>query len=266
MTAMMTLDQVKAIAPSVFASAPASSVSKRFTYIPTAEVLTSLIKQGWGVRTASQSKCREPGGVPFVKHVLRLRHGDAPKIKDECFLEAVLMNAHNGTSSYRLNAGIYRMWCENGAICADGTIEEVVIKHTGEVIAEVTASLTALLTNGQKAISVVRKWKSITLTEKQELAFATAAHTLRFKDPADAPVKALDLLGRRRPQDKARDLWTVFNVVQENSIKGGLKGQITDKRNRIVAATTRPIKAVGKDVRLNRALWELGEITAKRAA
>ena len=40
-------DQIRAVAPSIFADAPHESRSERYSYIPTATVLTELRKEGF---------------------------------------------------------------------------------------------------------------------------------------------------------------------------------------------------------------------------
>ena len=58
-----------------------------------------------------------------------------------------------------------------------------------------------------------------------------------------------------RYEDKKDDIWTTYQRVQENLIKGGLPGR-TEKGKR---TTTRPVKAIDGDVKLNKALWLIAE-------
>ena len=59
--------------------------------------------------------------------------------------------------------------------------------------------------------------------------------------------------------DKGTDLWTAFNIVQENLIKGGLPGR-TAKGKR---TTTRAVTGIDGDIKLNQALWKMAEEFAK---
>ena len=73
-------------------------------------------------------------------------------------------------------------------------------------------------------------------------------------------MKPADVLAPRRGADRSPDLWTTANVVQENVIKGGLRGvSATTGRGR----KTRAVASVAEDVRLNRALWTLTERMAE---
>lgn len=55
--------------------------------------------------------------------------------------------------------------------------------------------------------------------------------------------------------DVSRDLCRTTNVIQESLIQGSLMGR--KERGRKV--TTRGIKAVDADIRVNRRFWELAE-------
>ncbi|MGG6549144.1 UNVERIFIED_CONTAM: DUF945 domain-containing protein, partial [Prevotella sp. 15_C9] len=63
------------------------------------------------------------------------------------------------------------------------------------------------------------------------------------------------LLRPRRFDDRESDLWSTFNRVQENLVKGGLDGRTANGRRQ----RTRPVQGIDQNVRLNRALWLLAE-------
>jgi len=55
--------------------------------------------------------------------------------------------------------------------------------------------------------------------------------------------------------------------VQENVIKGGLHGVQRDGNGRrLRAVSTRQVKGIDQDVKLNRALWQLAERMAELKA
>jgi len=63
----------------------------------------------------------------------------------------------------------------------------------------------------------------------------------------------------RRREDVGQSLWTSFNVIQENLIRGGLPGRRQTADGHIRRSRTRPINAIDQNVGLNRALWTLAE-------
>jgi hypothetical protein len=72
-------DQIRSAAPSVFAAGKHASRSKRYTYIPTIEVLRGLRREGFEPFMVAQGASRIEGKAEFTKHLIRLRHvgGDA---------------------------------------------------------------------------------------------------------------------------------------------------------------------------------------------
>ena len=73
----------------------------------------------------------------------------------------------------------------------------------------------------------------------------------------------LPLLRRRRIEDSGRDLWTAFNVVQENAVRGGLSGRVRKTEGRIQRRTTREVAGIDQSRSLNRALWLLTQRMAE---
>ena len=95
---------------------------------------------------------------------------------------------------------------------------------------------------------IVNNWKDQALTPDQEKDFFVDAARIRFNDPDESMV--LDISNRRRPEDKGHDLWSVFNVAQENLLRGGFLNGQTRRR-------VRPITAIQTDVNLNSKVWAL---------
>lgn len=96
--------------------------------------------------------------------------------------------------------------------------------------------------------------QSLILTPPAQHALAKAALTYRFGEEHQ-PVAATQILTPRRYEDRKDDLWSVFNRIQENLLKGGLPGR-TAKGKR---THTRAVNGIDGDIRLNRALWVMAE-------
>ena len=108
--------------------------------------------------------------------------------------------------------------------------------------------------------------KALTLRPEEETAFATAALALRFGERTEgqppAPVTAEQLIEARRPEDLGHSLWTTFQRVQENTLRGGQPGRSVQGRR----IHTRPVGSIDRGVSLNRALWVLAEEMRKLKA
>lgn len=256
-------DEMRAIAPSIFAEVPHESRSQRFRAIPTIEVLRGLDKEGFSVVKVSQSVTRDASRREFTKHLIRLRRLDDRALSvGDTFAEILLKNANDGTSAYDLMAGLWRVACMNGMVCQTQTLDEVKVRHSGDAVAKVIEGTYRVLDNSESLLSAPQDWSQIKVSREAAHHFAEAAHTIRFGDAegnVSTPIQPAQLLIPRRPADTNNDLWTVFNVAQENVIRGGLSGRVAGGRR----TTTREVKGIDQDVKLNKALWTLGERMAE---
>lgn len=259
MNAILTADQLRATVPSAFATAPWGRMSGRYKMVPTNEVVSILGDQGFRPVRAMQSRSRIEGKGDFTRHMIRFRH-DAfltPAVVGAELPELVLTNSHDGTSAYRFMAGIFRLVCSNGLTVQSADFGSISVRHSGgadfqERIIDATFEVVSEM---PRTVAKIEEWKQIGLTRPQQEAFAAAALELRDKKP----VEPEQLLAVRRPDDRKADVWTTANVIQENLIKGGLRGHASTGRR----TTTRPVRSVGEDLRLNRALWTLTEKLAE---
>lgn len=281
----LTIEALRHYAPSAFATKAHESRSERYAYIPTSEIITALMREGFMAFKATQSRSRIAGKSEFTKHLLRFRHPDAMVEKvGDAVPEVVLVNSHDGTSAYKLSAGLYRLVCSNGLMVSDGTVESLSVLHKGNIIDEVIEASFQIVHQSGKALEKADEWQHLQLTAGEQLAFADAARELRFADAEgtiSSPITAAQLLTPRRLEDEnpanrrvaKPTMWGTLNVVQEAVIKGGLSGVQKSKdkqtgrevRRRI---TTREVKGIDQDQKLNRALWTLAERMAelKKAA
>lgn len=277
----LTMDQVRAKAPSAFATDKHSSRSNHYVYIETAEIIRQLEKRGFFPVSASQSRSRTPGKADYTKHMIKFIQMDlmtqALKVGDSV-PQVALVNSHDGTSTYELFAALFKLICSNGLMIAGDTLSSVKVPHKGDVINDVVDGTFRVISESELALEAASKWNQLALTSGEQQAFATAAHQLRFADSKGeitTPITPEQLLRPRRTADAQTnylrepkpDLWTTFNVVQENVIKGGLHGikMATDQHGRpqVRRVSTREVKGIDQDVKLNRSLWTLGVEMAK---
>jgi len=268
----LTIDQIQRYAPSAFASQAHESRSERYTYIPTANVIEGMIKAGFQPFSASQSRSRIAGKSEYTKHMIRFRHPDfgMTRTVGEVYPEVVLINSHDGTSAYRLIAGMYRLVCSNGLMVSESEMGSVNVHHKGNILENVIEGSFRVVEHSANVLQSARSWERLQLSDGEQKAFAEAAHTVRFADSegkVNTPITASQLLAPRRSEDTGADLWHTFNRVQENVIKGGLHGVQRDGQGlRLRAVSTRQVKGIDQDVKLNRALWQLAERMAELKA
>lgn len=251
----LTNDQLISVAPSIFAEDKHDSRSARYTYIPTIEVVEGLRKEGFMPFFACQSKCRIEGKTDFTKHMVRFRQ-QGQIISSEAS-EIVLINSHDGTSSYQMLAGMFRFVCENGMVTGD-MVEDIRVHHRGNIVDNVVDAAYTIVDQFEIAERSRDTMKSTVLSLPEQQIFAKAALELKYGEE-NQPITSNALLVPKRYQDDKNDLWTTFNVVQENMMRGGQPGHSrTGKKIR-----TRPVNSIDNNVKLNKALWILADEMAK---
>ena len=263
-------DEMRRAAPSIFAARPHPSRSERFCAISTIEVLRGLEQEGFFAVGARQSGSRDPTKTDYTSHLIRLRRLDNARQYrvGDVVCEIILRNANDGTSAYELMTGLFRIRCLNSLVARIATIDSIKVRHSGDALEKVIDGTYRVLGQAEAVLAAPRDWSRIALDCDARAALAASAHALRFGDSQGkvaTPIKPEQLLTPRRADDRADDLWTVMNVVQENVMRGGLSARApasTDqhggwRRGRVV--TTRAINNIDRDVKLNRGLWGLGE-------
>ncbi|WP_333983719.1 DUF932 domain-containing protein [Burkholderia gladioli] len=244
---------IRTVAPSIFADAAHDSRSERYSHIPTSAVLSELRSEGFQPFMVCQTRVRRDDRREFTKHMLRLRHES--QIDGGEANEIILLNSHDGTSSYQMLAGMFRFVCSNGLVCGD-TVADVRVPHKGNVAEQVIEGAYAVLQGFGQAQASRDAMQTITLDQGEAEVFARSALALKYDDATrPAPVTEAQILAPKRAADAHADLWSVMNRVQENLINGGLPGRAANGRRQ----QTRPVQGIDQNVRLNRALWLLAD-------
>jgi hypothetical protein len=261
----LTEDELRKMAPSIFATTAHESRSERFKPVPTIEILRGLQKEGFEAVGARQSLTRVEGKADYTKHLVRLRRLDNQekyKVGDTVF-EMLLKNANDGTAAFDLLAALWRIRCMNSLVTKIDDVDSVKVYHTGKNVAQdVVEGTYRVVEQSARALAAPQDWSQIKVPLDAAMALAEAAHGLRFADNdgvIKTPIKAEQFLMPRRADDRGDDLWTRFNVIQEHALQGGDEGFGRDANNRRRKVTTRGIRGIDEDVKLNRSLWVLGE-------
>lgn len=255
----LTDEQIRRVAPSIFAEDKHESRSVRYAYIPTSHILVKLRDEGFQPFMVAQTRVRDNSKREHAKHLIRLRH--ANQIDATEANEIILLNSHDGSSSYQMMSGQFRFVCANGLVCGH-TENDIRIRHKGNVVGDVIEGAFRVLKDFDAVEEEREGMKAQTLDPALQKVFARSALELRYgtgdkenPTPVAAPITETQLLLPLRSEDTKRDLWTTFNVVQENMIRGGLLGR-SAKGARM---RTREVTGIDQNVKLNRALWVLAD-------
>jgi hypothetical protein len=246
----LSIAQLQEITPSVFSTEPSPSLSQKYNFVPTFEILENFEREGWHVSGANQI-----GKGKYSTHELRLRNGELPQVGDS-LIEAILRNSHNGMSSLSVRAGLHRLVCSNGLTVPVSVASAFNIRHKN-----VDVSAVRQLTDdfAQKLPLIgqsLNKMESTIMTESQVNDFVTKAGIIRWeKGGMPSSIKVEDIIQPLRDGDNGSSVWKTFNIVQEKFVRGGIK--YTGKNNRYTSM--RELNNIYTINKINTQLWELAE-------
>lgn len=260
----LAVHEIAEKAPAIFAPHAHESRSDRFVHIPTHDLLSGMRNAGFVPVHVTVGGSKDINKRNFTKHMIRFRRENM-LLTDNLNLggllpEIVLLNAADGTSSYQLHAGLFRMVCLNGMIAAHGNMASVKIGHRGDALTKVIEGSHQVLDHAQAVLPRAEQMAQINLEPSEADIFARAALSLRFDtSETGREYNPQALIKPRRFADTGSDLWSIFNRAQEGIIKGGFEYRAEDSNGRMQYRNARAVNNPSDNVKLNQALWQLAE-------
>src|SRR4249920_3379126 len=109
----------------------------------------------------AQGRSRIDGKTAYTKHMIRMRHAGGVAAKAETN-EIILINSHDGASSYELLAGVFRFVCCNGLVC--GTVaNDIRLPHKGNIQNEVIEGAFRVLDDFKQVDASIDSMKALEL-------------------------------------------------------------------------------------------------------
>ena len=250
----LPLEVVRQRAPAVFATSAHESLSEKYSFIPTVDVLKGLMHAGFLPVEARQTRTRRASPL-HARHIIRLRPRFQTVTLRDSVAEIVLLNSHDGSSTYWLRLGLMRVVCLNGLLTSRGAFPAYCVSHRGNVVDEVITGALKLSEEFENLAARVEQMERRQMFKDEQIRFAEKAVALRYPDPAQRGMEASQLLTCRRPEDLGEDLWTTLNKTEEWLLRGGLSRRSASGR----LTRTRRITSLKEDIRLHSALWALAE-------
>ncbi len=259
-----SLEELQEIAPSIFTKTGSDKTSSKYTHIPTDRVIKDLELLGWGVVDAKEVSARKDKG--FQKHLVVFRNpdvsinkkdtdNDGNVFEDIVFPQILVTNSHDGKNSFKFQAGLYRMVCENGLVIADQQFEDYTIRHMGYDFEALQGVIKDMISNLDLTVESMNKMRKIELDENQQFEFAKQLLDIRVEgtDNMYKEDQIGDILVPQRKEDFGNDLWSVFNRVQENIVEGNFK--YYNAKTLGTERQARPIKNFKQDMDVNKKLF-----------
>lgn len=197
---------------------PSPIVSPNYVFLSTEQAHEVLAEFGF-----FESRYKQSRGTGYQKHV-SIFERETDTDEDGRF-NLMLLNSHNGTSSLRLEAGYFRVLCENQLVHGKVGVR---IPHRGQALDRFGEAIPLVLQQMQafKETKALLRDKVMDDDARFELAnFALQIRGINTDglDELSALRNLQNVLTSRRSQDRGPSAWHRFNVVQENIIKGGVR-------------------------------------------
>jgi hypothetical protein len=226
-------------------------MSDRYAYIPTQDVVQTMLDNNYYISkiVATKPRSKDPR---VVKHFVRMRNNDHPEGANGTHPEIVIVNAHDGTTSLQFMAGLFRMICSNGLVVGTHSFAPARIAHRANWREEALEKAHDVIYKASEAARRTELLRQKRLNTITALQFAQQASQHFY----EGKISPHDLLTARRSQDVENDLWTIFNRVQENIIRGGLSADKGEGQRKFF---TRSVRGAHADLTANNWLWNLTE-------
>lgn len=246
---MLSIETLKQVTPSVFATSPSPKMSQKYTFVPTIEIVENFDREGWKVYSAKQI-----GSGQYAQHELRLRNGGLPNVGDS-LIEAVIRNSHNGLSAFSVSSGLHRLVCSNGLTVPTSVADSISVKHMKfdmGMVREITDQFAERLPVIQRSVG---KMETTFLDDERLIDFVNKSALIRWEKGSLPKINVEDFLRPERDGDVGNSVWKTFNVIQEKFVRGGLKYQ--SKKGRLTSM--KELKNFQNINKINTNLWELAE-------
>lgn len=259
----LTREQIAELAPQVYTEHPHESVSKKYSFIPTYQVIEDMEKLGWLVSSAKSMRSKDAIQRKHGKHLVTFFNPDIV-IKDangaiEAYPQCVLVNNSRGWGKLQFEVGVFRLVCSNGMIIKSEDFGSFNLRHLGYSFEELKELMTKVVNSLPDVVQKINTYSNRMMTADEMKAFAAKALQARFGEEKVVDDSEINqILQATRKEDEGSSLWVVFNRTQEALVRGGF--MMTTKAGK--EKKVRAIKNMMADLDLNKKLWEVAETFA----
>jgi hypothetical protein len=259
----LSVDEIKLLCPSAFTEGLSPEVrsllgvSDKYVHIPTSQVIEDIMKLNWQPIMAQEVKSRN-AKKGFQKHLIKFINYDLISDNAEEHPELLLTNSHDGSNSFKLDVGIFRLICSNGLVIKSKDFGSLRVRHMGYEFKELELTINEMMVRVPGYIDQIEKMKAKELKRTHMLEFAKRAALLRFTNVNEDTISEIidmeEFVKAVRIEDEGNKLWNVFNCIQEKVIQGKFEYKLGSKERK-----ARPVKGFVQQLKLNQEMWELAD-------
>lgn len=230
------------------------TLTDRYNLAKTSDIITHVESLGFNMDKFVALKTRKPERKGFQKHRAVFSSDLFGNTRGDR-VQLLLTNSHDGSSSVQLQLGFYRMVCANGLVAGEKLTPMIRIKHTQkDLMFTIEREVERLVAYSNNLDAAIDKFKQIILSPLDIKQFNLDAAKIKLGN--EVKIESVDFTPRRS-EDGGNDLWSVFNVAQENLIRGGSKILLTDENQARKLLTTRAVNSFASSDSINERLFEL---------
>jgi hypothetical protein len=223
--------------------------SNKFGFISSSNLVQTLESKGLKLADVVESKIRKDKEkrLGYQKHVMRFNTGLSNSHGN---LQLLAINSHEGSSALTFRLGFFRMVCSNGLIIGSDLIPQIKVKHTSNGLLKLDNAIDKAMEYQTAAkLSMERMMDTKVNSETFE---TLGKNILKIRLGDKYSDKIVPLFESKRWEDNKEDLFSVFNVIQENVIRTGFYA-LNKETN--VTTKIRAIRGVESNVVMNNALF-----------
>jgi hypothetical protein len=238
--------------PALTRTTPDEKMTDRYRHISTKEVIDLMTNEGYSVQSYKVDKTRK-FNPETQRHMVIFQHEDATEING-VVPRCIWLNSHNGKTAGIMRQGMYRFVCSNGLIVGNDMGVDRIL-HSRTMADQVIDRVQKLSAQTLRLYAKIEEWTKFDMIESERFEFAKQAAILRFGEDKYQQYDVKSLLVPRRAEDDKGDLWSTFNIVQENMMKGGQSGVNANGRR----VRSKSVNGITQDVHFNSGLWEIAD-------
>jgi hypothetical protein len=238
----LTYEQAVVKCPAITATGPSNKASAKYNFISTGDIVRKALDNDWVIREARGGK-----GIHGIHSINLIHKSQINTDYTEGFPQINLINSHNLARKFSLALGFFRLVCSNGLIAPTGLCQSIMTFHRNGSLgsgSDIVEHLNTSFSQFDKITNVSANMKQRNLSDEERGMLARYAYYIRFRYRMSQPKKVdfEQILKPRREVDAKSDLWSTFNVIQENITHGG-------------TGIGRGINRFEDDLRFNQELW-----------